>query len=132
MSRENVEIVRNFYEALSRGDLDAAFEMAEPDFELVPPNQSPVNAPLRGVQEAKAWLTDQQNTVGDLSIDVEELIEAEEFIVALIRLRIRPHGADADFELRIGHMWALSDGKLIRCEIFPERDKALEAAGLSG
>jgi ketosteroid isomerase-like protein len=86
---------------------------------------------LRGVTEVRAWFTDQQETVGDLSIEVEELIGAEALIVALIRLRIRPHGADADLELRIAHLWTLRDGKLIRCEVFPEREKALEAAGLS-
>ena len=68
--------------------------------------------------------------VGDLSVEVEDLIDAEELIVALIRLRIRPHGADADLELRIAHLWRVGDGKLIRCEVFPEREKALEAAGL--
>jgi hypothetical protein len=65
-----------------------------------------------------------------LSVEVEELIEAGGFIVALVRLGIRPHGADADFELRIAHLWTLRDGKLVRCEVFPEREKALEAAGL--
>ena len=61
---------------------------------------------------------------------MEELIDPGGFIVALIRLRIRPHGADADFELRIAHLWTLRDGKLSRCEVFPEREVALEAAGL--
>jgi ketosteroid isomerase-like protein len=131
MSQENVEIVRNIYAAMSRGDLDAALEAAESDFELVPPDQSPVKASLRGVKEAKAWLADQQDTVGNLAIEVEDLIEAEEFIVALIQLRIRPHGADVDFELRIAHVWTLRDGNPIRCEIFPERAEALEAVGLS-
>ena len=132
MSQENVEMVRAAYEAMSRDDWDAVFEAADPDFELVPPDQSPISAPVRGVEEVRAWYTDQQETVGDLSVEVEELIEAGELIVALIRLRIRPHGADADFELRIAHLWTLRDGKLIRCEVFPEREKALEAAGLSG
>ena len=81
--------------------------------------------------ETRAWFTDQQETVGDLSIEVEQLIEVEAKIVAFIRLRIRPHGADADLELRIAHLWTLRDGKLIRCEVFPEREHALEAAGLS-
>jgi ketosteroid isomerase-like protein len=130
MSEENIEVVRRAYAAASRSDWDAAFEAAEAEFELVPPDQSPDSTPVRGVQEVRAWFADQQETVGDLSIEVEKLIEAGEFIVALIRLRIRPHGADADFELRIAHVWALRDGKLIRCEIFPEREKALEAAGL--
>ena len=41
MSQENVEMVRAAYEAMSRGDWDAAFEEAEPDVELVPPDRSP-------------------------------------------------------------------------------------------
>jgi ketosteroid isomerase-like protein len=105
-------------------------ELVAPDVELIPPNRSPDSAPVKGMQEVRAWWVDQRETVGNLSIEVEKLIEAEEFILALIRLRIRPHGADADFELRIAHLWTLRDGKLIRCEIFPERDEALEAAGL--
>ena len=115
---------------MSRRDWDAAFEAMEPDFEFVPPTRSPDSAPVRGVQEVRAWLVDQQETVGDLSPEVEGLIEGEESIVALLRLRIRPHGADADFELRIAHLWTLRDGKLIRCEVFPERENAFEAAGL--
>ncbi|MGH7588363.1 MAG: nuclear transport factor 2 family protein [Gemmatimonadota bacterium] len=131
MSEENVEMLHSAYQAISRGDWDAAFEAVGPDFELVPPDQSPSSAPVRGVREVRAWFTDQQQMVGDLSVEVEELIEAGELIVALIRLRIRPHGADADFELRIAHLWTLRDRKLIRCEVIPEREKALEAAGLS-
>ena len=130
MSQENVEIIRSGYEAISRGDWDAALESAAPDFEFLPPGRSPVSAPLRGVEEFRAWVADQEQTVGRLSNEVEELIEAGEFVVALIRLRISPHGADADFELRIAHLWTLRDRKLIRCEVFPEREKALEAAGL--
>jgi ketosteroid isomerase-like protein len=130
MSQENVEIVRRAYDATSRSDWDTALETAAAEFELVPPDQSPESAPVRGVREVKAWFADQQETVGDFSIEVEQLIEAEQFVVALLGLRIRPHGTDADLELRIAHLWTLHDGKLIRCEIFPEREKALAAAGL--
>ena len=101
------------------------------DFELVPPSQSPLSEPSRGIDEVRAWAADQQETVGDLSIEIEELIESGESIVALIRLWIRPQGAVAEFELRIAHLWTLRDRKLIRCEVFPEREQALKAAGLS-
>ncbi len=131
MSQENVEIVRRCYEAMSQGDLDAAFNTAEPDLELIPPGQSPTSEPVRGIEKIKAWLADQQKTVGDLSLEVEDLIEVEEVVVALLLLRIRPHASEAGLELRIAHLWTLRDGKLIRCEVFPERGKALEAAGLS-
>jgi ketosteroid isomerase-like protein len=130
MSQHPVDTLRSFYEAASRDDVDALSELVAPDVELIPPNRSPDSAPVKGMQEVQAWWADQRETVGNLSIEVEKLIEVEEFILALIRLRIRPHGADADFELRIAHLWTLRDGELIRCEIFPERDEALEAAGL--
>jgi ketosteroid isomerase-like protein len=131
MSQENVEIVRAALDAWNRGDWDGVVKDATGDFELVPPSRSPLSEPLRGVDEVRAWAADQQETVGDLSIKIEELIESGESIVALIRLGIRPDGADAEFELRIAHLWTVRDRKLIRCEVFPEREKALEAAGLT-
>ena len=119
MSQESVEIIRSGYEAISRGDWDRALESAVPEFEFLPPDRSPVSTPLRGVEEFRAWVADQEQTVGELSNEVEELIEAGEFVVALIRLRVPPHGSDADLELRIAHLWTVRDGKLIRCEVFP-------------
>jgi ketosteroid isomerase-like protein len=130
MSRENVETVRTAYEAMSQGNPDAAFAAADPDLELIPPGQSPTSEPVRGIEGIMAWLADQQKTVGDLSLEVEDLIEVEEVVVALLLLRIRPHGSEAALELRIAHLWTLRDGKLVRCEVFPERERALEAAGL--
>ena len=130
MSEANVGTVRTVYEAMSQGDLDTAFEAAEPDLELIPPGQSPSSEPVRGVEGMVAWLTDQRETVGELSLEVEDLIDGEEDVVALLLLRIRPRDSEANLELRIAHLWTLHDGKLVRCEVFPEREKALEAAEL--
>jgi hypothetical protein len=34
-------------------------------------------------------------------------------------------------EIKIGEVWTLRDGKVLTLETFPQREKALEAAGLS-
>jgi hypothetical protein len=34
-------------------------------------------------------------------------------------------------ENRIGHLWTMRDGTAVRLQIFPEREKALEALGRS-
>jgi ketosteroid isomerase-like protein len=130
MSREAVDIIRTSYEAFSGGDWDAAFEVVEPEFELVPPAQAPVER-LVGAGDVKAWIADLWGAVGDVSFEVEQLIDANGFVVAFIRLRTRPSGADAEFEQRIAHLWSVHGTKLIRCQIFLERAEALEAAGLS-
>ena len=57
MSRETVETVRSAYQAISQGDWNAVIEVADPDFELVPPSQSPSRTPLTGVDETRAWFT---------------------------------------------------------------------------
>jgi ketosteroid isomerase-like protein len=130
MSREAVEIIRISYEAFSGGDWDAAFEVVEPDFELVPPAQAPVER-LVGAENVKAWFADLWSAVGDVSFEVERLIDANGFVVAFVRLRSRPRGSNAEFEQRLAHLWTVHGTKLIRCQVFLERDEALEAAGLS-
>jgi ketosteroid isomerase-like protein len=49
----------------------------------------------------------------------------------LLHVRLRPHESTALVENRIGHLWTFRDGKALRLEIFPEREKALEAIGMS-
>ena len=131
MSQENLETVRTAYAAMSQGDLETAFQAADPNLELIPPGQSPTSEPVKGVDGVIGWLADQEETVGELSLELEDLIEVGEVVVALLLLRIHPRGSEANLELRIAHLWTLRDGKLVRCEVFPEREKALEAAGLS-
>jgi hypothetical protein len=43
--------------------------------------------------------------------------------------RSRPKGSSAMVEVRAGHLWTMRDGMAVSCEIFPQREKALEAAG---
>jgi hypothetical protein len=56
-----------------------------------------------------------------------ELILAEYQAMAFV-LRTRPRGSSAMVEIRVGHLWTIRDGKLASLEIFPEREKALQAA----
>ena len=58
MSEENVEIVRSFYEAFNRGDWDAMFRDAHPDFELTTPSQLPNAGTYRGREECQRFLQD--------------------------------------------------------------------------
>ncbi len=130
MSREAVEIIRASYEAFAGGDWDAAFEVVEPDFELIPPAEAPVER-LVGAANVKRWFADLWSAVGDVSLEVEQLIDADGFVVAFVRLRTSPRGSDAEFEQRIAHLWTVHGTKLIRCQVFLERNEALEAGGLS-
>ena len=69
----------------------------------------------------------------EVSAEPEEFLPASgDRIVALVIMRFRPHGTAAFVENRIAHVWTFRDGAVTRMHVFPEREKALEAAGLAG
>ena len=59
MSQKNVEIVRHAFDAINRGDADAALEAAADDFEMDWPNSiGPLKGVYRGRQEVLSlWRT---------------------------------------------------------------------------
>lgn len=67
----------------------------------------------------------------EVVVQPEKFFDSGERIVAFVTLRSRPSSSSAVMEIRIGHIWTMRDGKAVQLEIFPEREKALEAVGLS-
>ena len=129
MSQENVEIVRQVYEAFNRGDFDAAIAGAHPEIEFVPPGGQ---TSLRGADAVRAWMEPD-------AFD-EQQIEPLEFSVqgnkVLVRQHAKARGAGSGIELDIENcvVWTLNDdGLATRIESFlPHQEaEALEAAGLS-
>ncbi len=126
MSQENVEIVRRIYESINAGDWDAAFRDVDEDAEL--------ETQLSGSFGAGARLTfyeDQAAAFAFLSVDLDEILDAGDQIVALLRVRGQPHGSTAEIKVRVGNLWTIRDGTVVSLHSFPKREEALEAAGLS-
>ena len=121
--------LRRSYEAYSRGDFDAAIEIAHPEVELVPPGGQ---ASLRGADAVRAWMEPD-------AFDAQE-IEPLDFKIegnkVLVRQRSRVRGAASgiEMEVELGVVWTLNDDGLVtRVENYLHHQKAeaLEAAGIS-
>ena len=130
MSEENVELVRSMYEAFNRRDWDSAFSLAVPEFEFTL-KRGPSAGSHRGREEVQRVIEDQASAFDLWIIEPEEFFERGDVVVAFVKFRLQPKGSAAEFEIRIGALWTIRDGKLLSAEGFPEREKALEAAGLS-
>jgi ketosteroid isomerase-like protein len=126
---EIVARLRRAYEAYSRGDFDAAIEVAHPEVELVPPGGQ---ASLRGAEAVRAWM--------EPDAFASQAIEPLDFRVegnkVLVRQRSRIRGAASGIEMEVDQwvVWTLNDDGLVtrveNCLDHQEAD-ALEAAGLS-
>jgi ketosteroid isomerase-like protein len=128
--QEIISSLRRCYEAYSRGDFDAAIEIAHPEIEFVPPGRQ---SPLRGADAVRAWM--EPDAIEDQRIEpIEFRINGNK---ALIHQRNRARGAGSgiEFDIEMWAVWTLDDnGLATRMEAFlnHEEGEALEAAGLRG
>jgi ketosteroid isomerase-like protein len=135
MSRENVEVVRGIYEAVARRDSDAPFAAYAEDIVWDQSNSKRAavsGAPVYlGHEGVRRFWRDALEVFGAIDLEVEELIDAGEHVVAAIRER--EVGRTSGAAVENGHVavWTLADGKVTRMRIFDERREALEAVGLT-
>jgi ketosteroid isomerase-like protein len=131
MSQENVEIVRQAYEAFNLRDLDALAELAEPDWVM---DWSRSIGPQRGVYRgragAEAWIAAISEAFESFEILPLEYLGAGDRIVIPTRVKGRGRGSGIVVDAAGVTLWELERGKVVRLTLFGTRHEALEAAGL--
>jgi uncharacterized protein len=132
MPQADIEMLRAGYEAFNRGDWDAIFREAPPDFELRTADRVISPGTYRGPEEARRFFEDLFEAFEEVVTEPEEFLERGDRIVVLLLVRSRPRGSSAVVENRIAHLWTMRDGKAVRFQIFPERQEALAAVDLDG
>jgi ketosteroid isomerase-like protein len=129
MSRENVETVRRWFEALSSEDFDTALTLVHRDVVFVPPGDQ---APYRGAKSLRRWM-EPDAFQGQVVKPLETVVVRDRTILA--RQHVTARGTTSGIELDIisWSVWTFDeDGLITRIEIYldREKDKALEAVGL--
>ena len=132
MSDNNVEIVRRVYEHfdathtvdLGRLAPDVVWDMS--NFESWPERR--IYEGHEGVNEfVSAWMEPWDVYEHHL----EDLHDAGDEIVAIVHVSGSASRSGASVEMRVGHVWALTNGTVVRVTLYSDPSKALEAAGLS-
>jgi ketosteroid isomerase-like protein len=111
MSRENVEVVRGIYDALAWGDLYS----------------TPV---YQGHEGGRQVWRETLSVFAEVDVEVEQLIDAGDQVVAVIREREVGRTSGAPVEMTHLAVWTLADGEVTKLQVFDDRQRALEAAGL--
>jgi len=131
MSRENVEIIRQGFETWEQGDLEAHLRLVHED--IVCSRVAPLINPktyhgLEGYLEfAGEWMAPYD----DLRFLPNEYIDAGDRVLVEVPQEGRLAGGNQVVRGTFWFLVTLHDGKVIRMEIYGERDQALEAAGLA-
>jgi ketosteroid isomerase-like protein len=132
MSQENVEMARHAYEAFSRGDLEGMVADFPPEFEYVTAGTIPgAGGMYRGPEGYRRFVESWWDAFDELAVEVHELIEAGDRVLASLELRGRGKQSGVETSWDIWQVWTARDGKVVRGQGFASREEALEAAGLS-
>ena len=131
MSRADIDDIRARYETVSAGDRGAIFRDVHPGFTLQTPDRVPNAGVYLGAEEANRFMQDFWAPFEEIIIEPQESFDNGDQVVMLLQVRSRHKGSDAFVEINVGALWTMRDGKPIRCQMFPQAEEALQAAGIS-
>jgi ketosteroid isomerase-like protein len=129
MAPANVDLIRPIYEEFSRGNFRLSFDVYHPHMEWGWSDEFPG---LAGVYEdrrdpnprLRSWLSAWE----DWRVEVDDYLEIGDYVVVLASYRGRGKGSGVEIRQLGAHVFRLRDGKVVRLEIFADREKAIESA----
>ncbi len=135
MPQGHLELVRVLIDAGNREAAEWALaEYFTDDAEFEPaPEFAALSQPVhRGHAElAQAWASFHE-AFADSRQELLELTEAGDHVLAMVRWTVRGQSSDVEVTFDLFEDYEFREGKVRRMRFFLEREKALEAAGLSG
>jgi ketosteroid isomerase-like protein len=129
MSRLSLETVQRLYAAMNARDVARAIELAAPDAEWIPDSRVAEGA-IRGRDNVVRFFMDRAEMFEQLRVEVERCWEKDDRVLVFLRVTGRGQASGAEFEIRIGHLWTVRDGLLVRGQGYGDRREALKAAGI--
>ena len=133
MSQENVEIVRNAFDAFARGDTEGLLQLADEEVVITQPVELPGATRQQrghsGVMEAFAIWPEQWDDYRIESVRV--LADPADQVVVSINQSGRGKQSGIAVEMDFTLLFTLREEKVTRWQLFVDEAQALEAAGLS-
>ncbi len=130
MSKENVEIVRRFYEFGERGDMEGLAKLVHPDVE----QHGTVGGleegrVIRGLSEIRRDYERVEEQWDEHRIEPQELIDAGDRVVVLQREYQRGRNSGVELVVDTATILDLRDGRIVRIQGYMNPVEALEAVG---
>jgi ketosteroid isomerase-like protein len=127
LSQENVDFMREAFQAFARGELTVLAELLDPDVEWRAVEDPETR---RGFEGVVASLGSWFEVWEDVHVELEELIDRGPNVLAVVKLRGRHARSRSEVSERFFQVWTIRDEKIVAFREYKTEDEALEAAGL--
>jgi ketosteroid isomerase-like protein len=134
MSQEGVNKLRHGYEILNREGVDAVLDLGfiDPDIVVRQSQDMPDTDTYRGHDGMKRLLGMFFEMFDDVRLEPEEFRDLDDRYLVGVRTVGRGKGSGVPIDQVIWHLWwEGSPGVATAIQVFNDRERALEAAGLS-
>jgi ketosteroid isomerase-like protein len=132
MSQDNVEIVRNAFDAFIRGDTEGVLRLCDENIVITQPAELPGATPEQhghsGVLEAFALWPEQWD---DYRIEISRVVaDPGDHVVVATRQRGRGKQSGVEVETEMTFVFTIRGRRISEWQLFLREDQALEAAGV--
>ena len=118
------------HDAFARGDVEASLACFDPEIEFSTASGAD-SATYHGVDGLRRATGKWVGTWDDFHIDLEELTDLGERVLARISERGRGKGSGVEVRREVFQLFTLRDHRITQLRIYENEKEALEAAGLS-
>jgi uncharacterized protein len=125
VAREDVQALKNAYQALNHGEIARALDVLDHDAEWSEHSDLPEAATYRGRDSIRSFLEGYLESWEDFRQETEELIDGGDRVAVLLHLVARGKGSGIEVEARYAHVWTMRDGKGVRVDAYADRALAL-------
>ena len=132
MSQENVDVIREGWDAWLRGDLPGLFRFFDPEvvWDTSHFHDWPESA-YHGTEGVERFLKEWLDVWDDYEIVVEDILAAPDGrVVSLAVQRGKGRNSGLPMQMEMAQVATLRDGKVTRLDNYENRAEALEAVGL--
>jgi ketosteroid isomerase-like protein len=133
MSQENVEIVRRSMDGWNRGDFDAWGASAHPEMEFfsaITRHAEGDERAFRGPTEMRRFW-DEWHSLWSLHIDVSDIRDLGDTVVALGRMQTRGKASGVELESPVAYVFEFDEGLFRKVRAYLNLSEALKAVGLA-
>ena len=131
MSRENVEIVRRMVEVFNAGDVEGLSAVMAPDGRIVPLRAALEDTVYSGPDAARQFWEAAMESWSTLRLDIGELRDCGERVLALGSIKGKARGTEAEVETPAAWIVTVRNGRISESRTYTSQTEALEAVGLS-
>ena len=130
MDQEHVDLLRNFYEALNRDDVESAVELCDPEVRVYLNPDVVAALPPKGQREVADYLRGWFQSWDKYTPDPQEFIESGDEVVVLVQLHARGKNSRFEIEEDMADIFKFDDGKIVQLRLYVDRGVALRGGGL--